>query len=358
MKYLLLLLLSLTTVVGYSSEVIKVVDAEDSSALPGATVFSKSGIILGLTDKNGEITITDTSFYPLYISYMGYEPENRVEKGTSLLKMRHAIYDLNEVVVKAGDRPVERVVCYMREYLSAVTDKESMLFYNEHMVDFFLVTGKVKGFKNHNTPRILKSNLYTRITQASRDSIFRPTSRDATLSWENLASLPQYTIDTANLLEEGSMVSKNGKFGVKEQLRLTPTTLVHQSDAMAEYKDHVYSPSFLKLLGLTLDFTELLDTWVYRRNENGFYDITDIVSGKVSVKNLGRGKILKKIFNSEDPVEMYAAYEIYPISFEYLSVEEAKEMYKNMPDVDMTVSPNALPLPDEISKMIEQASTR
>lgn len=356
MKQLLFLVLAILAFGYAGAEKIKVVDIEDSSALPGATVFSKSGIILGLTDANGEIEISGIENYPLYVSYMGYVPETSVPFATDVVKMNHAVYQLNEVVVNPAERPVTRVLCYMREYLSGVTNKDSLIFFNEHMADFFLVDGKVKGFKEHNKPRILKSNLYCRIMNENvPDSIFCPPSRDEALTWDMLVSLPKSTLDPSKILGDNVTLSREGKYGIKEQVRLTPSTFVYQNDLLADTKDHTFSPAIFKLIGFSLDFTEILSTLVYQRNESNTYNITDLISGTTSIKVLGRGKWIKKAFNSDQPVDMYASYELYPVSIEYLTPEEAKGIYKTAPDVEMTVSPNATPLPAEIQHIVEVA---
>lgn len=146
----------LLSVIYANANKIIVVDADDRMPLQGATVFSRGGTILGITDNNGEIEISSDKDYPLQISCMGYDPMI-AGKSLSTVLMSPATYQLKEVVVTPAERPVERVICYMREYLTGVAGKDTVIYYNEHIADYFLTDGKVKGFKQHLSPRILSS---------------------------------------------------------------------------------------------------------------------------------------------------------------------------------------------------------
>jgi hypothetical protein len=49
---------------------------------------------------------------------------------------------------------------------------------------------------------------------------------------------------------------------------------------------------------------------------------------------------------------MNSFYEIYPIEFEYLTNEEARELYNNPPFEPMNISPNAQPLDQSLQRII------
>lgn len=120
----LLILISFTTC--WAQHKLTVLDEEDSSPLGAATVFSNSGTILGITDKNGTLYIDSESSFPLTVRYLGYQPQTcGAEK--SVVKMRHIEIPLQEVVVTPSDRQVMRLICYVREYISGVTDRKSVV---------------------------------------------------------------------------------------------------------------------------------------------------------------------------------------------------------------------------------------
>ncbi|MDE5633812.1 MAG: hypothetical protein K2I51_03990, partial [Muribaculaceae bacterium] len=50
-----------------------VVGRDDGMTVAGATLLSATGHILGITDKNGAVTLPDNAVYPLTVRSMGYE---------------------------------------------------------------------------------------------------------------------------------------------------------------------------------------------------------------------------------------------------------------------------------------------
>lgn len=339
-----------------SQDRIRIIEAEGGQPLEAATIFSKDGQILGLSDKNGEFNKIRPRDYPLRISYMGYDPVTLNRDDSSTVNMLPAAYLLDEVTVTPGAHPVQRIVCYMREYLSGMAGQDSLLYFNEHIADFYLVKGKVKGFKQKNSPRILKSRLYARVSNEEyRDSIFKPQYRDDMIAWEQVISLPQEQFDLAEKTGANATNGKvEGKYSTKEIFTVTPHTVIRSIDYLADTKNHSMSPWIFKMIGFTLDFNEMQAGWVYNRNDKEIFEVQDLISGTFNVKVVGRGKFIKKAFHTDQPVEMFASYEIYPLESEYLSVEEAKDMLKNPPATPMTVSKNAAPLPPEIRRIVDK----
>lgn len=357
MRYVLL---TLTLLLGWTSQAkcrIRVVDSGNSTPLAAATVFANSGVIIGITDEQGFITIASDSDFPVTVKCLGYDPI-QCQAGVTEVGMDHSVFELHEVVVTPVDRPVLRVLCYIREYVSGATGTDTLMSYNEHMGDFFLPTRKkIKGFKTKSSPRFLRSRCYSRMANSDGlDSIFIPKYRDDSFCWENLVSMPSENVAESNVIKSGSKIdSIHGKHGVKQILRKNgESTYTIQTDYLADSKNHKMSPFIFKLLGLSIDITELQGSWIYRNNEGGVYSPADIVSGIFSLSVSGRGKWIKKAFRSETPVQMHSFYEIYPIEVEYLTVEEAKDLlYENPPRVSMTISPNATPLAPSTQRMVD-----
>ena len=73
----------------------------------------------------------------------------------------------------------------------------------------------------------------------------------------------------------------------------------------------------------------------------------------------GRGKWIKKAFNSSEPVQMHGLFEIYPVRFEHLTVEEAdRQLHQTAPATKFERSPLATPLPPSVSMLIDRAESR
>ena len=344
---------------GAIGERVAVVDGVDGTPLPGATVFGRSGAIVGLTDASGGIDVVNRADFPLTVRCLGYETAS-CRSGEGQVKLDPATYGLKEVVVVPVERPVVHMLCYIREYISGVTGTDTIMNFNEHMGDFFVPVRKIKGFKAVLSPRFLRSRLYSRIADSSRrDSIFRPDYRDDTFAWEQLMSMPKGKIDLGERICGGAATDTvMGKHGVKELLRRNGNNLTVKTDWLADSKNHTMSPFFFKLLGLTIDLTELQTCWIVSPSDNCSYTAADIVSGTFSVKVTGRGKWIRKAFHTDTPVEMYSFYEVYPMTTDYLTVEQAKDMLSNPPSPRIEVSPLAPELSPAIRRLVEEAQKR
>lgn len=360
MRCLFALLISLSAFTINANIKVTVVDDEDSSVLPYATVFGKSGIIVGLTNDNGEIVIASEKDFPIIIKCLGYEPLT-LSQSEDTVRMQHSTVNLQEVVVTPVDRPVMRLVCYVREFASGATGADTIMNYNEHMADFFLpVREKVKGFKPHKSMRILRSRCYSRKTNSNGlDSIFVPDFRDDTFSWEEMVELSTEPVYESDRIRNGQRNdSVPGKYGVKHIMRKTNGNYIVKTDHLADMKSHSISPFIFKLLGLTIDFTEFQGSRIYKANDEGVYRPNDIVSGTCSFSVIGKGKWIKKAFKTDAPVQMYAFYEIYPIDIQYLTVDEARDLWRNQPAPRIEVSPNASQLDPAIQHIVDVCRQR
>lgn len=355
MRTIMTIFVMLCAIAMFAKHKITIVDAEDSTPLVASTVFAKSGAILGLTDDNGNISIQSDNDYPITVRCLGYEPQ-LCQKGDSIAVMQHSLFNLREVVVTPVDRPICRLICYVREYVSGVTGNDTLMNYGEHMADFFLPTrDKVKGFKAKSTPRFLRSRIYTRMANSEGlDSIFVPEYRDDTFSWEDMVEMPYKSVTETESIRAGAKNdSIKGKHGLKHLIRKIGETYSLQTDYLADTKSHTISPLIFKLLGLTIEFNELQGNWIYHANDKGVYSPADILSGTFSLSVIGKGRWIKKAFKTDSPVQMYSFYEIYPVEVEYLTVDEAKESYKNPAKEPMRVSEYATPLSPAIQRMVD-----
>lgn len=339
---------------GYAYD-LKVYDREEKLPLTGATVFSQSGVIIGITDKDGSLFKISGKDYPLTIKCLGFN-QAICEKGESEVMLSPAVYELHEVVVTPAERPVMRVVCYVREYISGATGQDTVINFNEHMADFFLAPKKLKGFKSRLNPRFLASRLYAREADSKgRDSIYRPEFRRDDVAWERLLIFPEADVRLDDIFKEGAKVENvAGKSGVKKSSKLTSKFFSTQNDYLASYKEHKLSPWLFKMLGMTMDFDELQSNWVYNNNGSRVLSPSDLISGTFSISVLGKGRWIKKAFHSDDAVRLYGYYEIYPVEAEYLTKDEAKEIMENPPRVKFKVSSAATPLSPAIQRIVDK----
>lgn len=218
--------------------------------------------------------------------------------------------------------------------------------YNEHMGDFFVGDGKLKGFKTNDKPRFLTSRLRARVTNSEQnlDSIFVPEFRNDMVSWEQLIEFPKRRVE----IKTGK---KSGEFGIRETVTRAGELTTIRTDFLADEKNHRMSPLLFKLIGFSMDITTLQRTMIVSPSGGSSYNGADIRSATFTFDATATGKWIKKAFHTDSPVHMYAYFEVYPVEVEYLTIEQAKNLQKNPPRVKMQVSPLA-PAPDAAARQM------
>lgn len=341
---------------------IVVVEQTDNSPLQGATVIGKSGLIVGLTNEKGEITSPSVSQYPLTIQYIGFEPIT-IDAHSDTIALTPAEYSLSEIVVNPYERPIKRMTFYAREYASGATGSDTLQLFTEYMFETFLVDSdaKVKGYKKKDSNLRLKNlKRYARYTNsAGLDSISKPDESDeiTMLSWKDILSVPNFKIKVDNSrATQSTNLNENDSLGSptsgQYQLHKRNGVLSFISDPLTQYKDHKWSPFFLKLLGLTIDVDEMLATICYRVNEADSYSIDDFIYETYSMRMLARGKVFKRIFRTDQPILMNTYIELYPVSSTYITVDEYAEMRRDKTSLPFEVPTAVRPLSPAITSLI------
>lgn len=356
MKRYKLFLVALCCIGLLNAKVLLVRDVSDKEPLPGATVFSQSGIILGMTDGNGNIDISNPKDYPVSVTCIGYETGFATSLSDAV-DMQPKAFELSEFTVSTEERPVTRIVCYVREYLSGATSSDTIMHFNEHMADMFLTDRKVKGFKPQRTPRFLTSRLYVHeFDSLGRDTIYCAPYRDDTLAWEGLISFPEGRKEFSEKILQGATIDTvPGKYSIAQMIRRQGPLVSVATDYLSAYKEHKFSPFIFKLLGLTIDMTQLSSNLVVNPSDSLGYSARDLVSATFNFEILARGKWFKKIFKTDSPVLMQSFYEIYPVDIQNLTVEEAKQLRRSYPKQPFIESEYANPLPASVLHLINVA---
>ncbi len=352
---LLIVLVCLGLSTASARTMVTVTDASNGSPLASATVFTASGSILGLTDSDGRIAAAQGDF-PLTVNYMGFHTATAV-RGDSAVALEPKSYELSDVVVTPGSRPVLRITFYVREYASGVTPTDTVVIFNEHMADVFVPTQpKVKGFKKQTHPRFLSSRLRTRKANSQGlDSVFTPAQRNDDLCFPFLMDIPYFVSPLPDTIAGGAAeYTIDGKAGPLVTFRRQGDAIHINKDLLADTKDHKFSPAILKLLGMTADFTDISSSSAYRIAPDSTFSTKGVMFQSYAIRLTGRGKFFKKYFDTHGkPIEIYNYYELYPVDFEYLSAAEAKELQKNPPSPPVVSSPEAAPVSGMFARMLE-----
>lgn len=335
-----------------------VVDAFDSGPIVGATVFGRSGVIKGLTNETGCISIGENEI-PATIRCVGYEPFIAMLSDDTI-RMAPSAYQLNEVVVTPADRPIKRVLCFAREYSTGITGSDTMQYYCEYMAEAFVVDGKVRGYKRSDSrPAAKNHRRYARIVREGRDSIFIPTRQDdiTELSWfDFMAFIPEKEDAPEAILNGFEADTLSGKYGPKFIYGRKNGYYTVTADILSDHKNHKWSPFIFKLIGFTVDIEAGSWTMTFADRGAPSYSIHDFVCGTYNLHIVGRGKWLKKIFNTQQPIEMDTYLELFPVEITNCTVEEYREKRDDYTPVEFQYPSNILPLSPAVESLVNSST--
>lgn len=337
----------LATAIAYGKGII-VVGRDDGLPVAGATLLSASGHIVGITDNNGIVAQPDSLMYPITVRSMGYEVATITEArdSVSLIAVEYA---LPEISVTAAERPFRRVVWYAREYSTGTTGTDTLQLYSEYMLESFFVDQKVKGFHSSDKDLTTKAvRRYARISGANRtDSIFMPKESDdiIILAWGGtFCKLPEGKTEETTAIRGGALTdSIAGKYATDKVFRKGNARYTVITDRLSSHRNHSWSPSLFKLLGMTIDIENYISTFCFKQNEYGVYDVFDLLYSSVSLDVIARGKIFKWFFRSKESMKLNTYIELYPVEITSHSFEEYKEMRKDKTPLKFLLPETLLP---------------
>ena len=340
-----------------AAKTLTVVDATDKSPLEMATVIGRSGMIIGVTDSRGVLAVNYNEL-PVTIHCLGYETTKSSAENDTVL-IAPAVYNLDELVFSAAERPIIRVICFCREYSTGTSGSDTLQLYSEYMTQSFLSYKEIKGFKRGDYQQKRKSSRFVgRIMKNGNDSIFLPKSDDeiTLLSWSDLFNgVPGDTgKESRGIIAGHETDTIMGKFGPKIITRKKNGVYSIWTDYLADHNDHKWSPGIFKLLGLTLDLTSFNSTAAFAQSDDNIHNIYDFLSSTCNITILGRGKIFKKIFHVEKPILMESYFEIYPVSITHCTLEEYKELRKDKEELPFQKPQDLAPLSPAVATLVER----
>lgn len=362
MKKVISIILSATILLGtFHANAVKLVDAETKAPLPLASITDRSGNVVGMTDKSGEIPGLPKFSYPITFNYMGYASLQVQEPAEDDVKMIQQDYELPEIVIIPGARPLLHLIGYMREVTSVMSSSDSVTLFKESVVDFLVPVEKSK-IKGWNKARELASRTYVRMTNSSGlDSVSTGHEYEYMLWGNSHGLIPSVTKVPESI--KGADVACDtvmGKYYPKIVWWKNGDVTRWYGDALANEKNHVTSPWALKLLGLTTDFTEISKNYVFNTPDGDFISPTDLKQVSMTIDMLAKGKLFKNTFDSSSPVNVRTYVELYLTDREFLSEEEGKAIKKEIPSFqssDILDPTNANPLHPAIRRTVERVNS-
>lgn len=335
----------------------RVVDAVDNSPITSASIFDGSGNVVGFTTQDGDFSAVPDSEYPITIRCMGYEPLTISYPENKEWQLKPLFYELSEVVVDPAKRNVLKQTLYIREYYSLSSKTDTITYFIEHMAERFVPISKDGKFGGKTSPRIINSRCYTRHKIAEKDS-FSVASKSAVLPTFSFLDIKDKMISAPESFKgkTDNLYEKPGKSGMSMIYKQNSQTFTMIEDHLAEKKSHSASLFLLKMLGLDISLNQLITKYIYQVNDKGEYMPGDLLEGTVSVQGDGKGKYIRKILNSDEPILIRLVVEAYVADNEYLTKEDAKEDYKNKPSYIKFEIPSIVPpLTPAIQQLVQQA---
>ena len=324
---------------------VRIIDKETEEPLAKASVFDKNGKFIAVTDDNGIVpsNVTNSS-YPLNVRYVGYEPKDVVSPDEGDIKLEETSYELPEVIVDSESHNHMVITAYVRNYITRATEKDTIVSFEEQIVDFMFPVTKKSKVKGWNKARVLAQRTYDWGKNSKRDTVrYTEDTKGSSYSF-NLDD--KFVVPEAMAAGNAIKETMPGKFNDKETWQKRGDTYFLEKDGLADYKDHINKPALAKLLGLTMYMD--LDEAKYKFHENGKnkFSPEDVLEASVNYHMNLSGKGIKYAYDTKDPIDLYGYGEMFVIDRSYLTAEDAKELKKNPPVINMNFkAPENIPLP-------------
>ncbi len=311
----------------------RLLDAETGTPLPLASISDRHGNVIGMTSREGVIPKLEADCFPITFAYMGYEPvEVALPDGKDVL-LRQNLYELPEIVVAPGSRPLLHLTGYMREVSSQLGPTDSITVFRESIVDFLTPVEKTK-FKGWSKPRVLASRTFVRISDSSGlDSIGSGVDNEYMLWGDRFSFIPSSKAIPESMKGSGRFATDTvmGKYFPKNIWVKNGSMIRWYADMLADKKGHVYTPWVLKAAGMTSDFKDASFNYVFHKEDGNQLKPTDLTRMSLSIDILLRGKIAKWAYNSSGPLHLRTYIEFYLTDSEYLTETDGKALKKNPP---------------------------
>ena len=324
---------------------VRILDKETELPLAKASVFDKNGEFIAVTDDNGVVpaNVTNKS-YPLNIRYVGYIPKDVTSPNEGEIRLEETSYDLPEVTVDSESHNHMVLTAYVRNYITRTTGKDTVISFEEQIVDFmFPLTkkAKVKGWKK---ARVLAQRTYDWGKNSKRDTV--------RYSEDTKGYSYSYDLDDKFILPE-AMAAGNaikeiipGKYSDKEVWQKIGDTYFLEKDGLADYKDHINKPALAKILGLTMSMDQEESKYKFHENGKNQFSPEDVLEAVMMYRMNMSGKGIKYAYDTKDPIDFSGYGEMFVIDRAYLTAEDAKELKKNPPVINMNFkAPENIPLP-------------
>lgn len=322
-----------------------ITDAEDGTVLSKASIFDKNGYFIGVTNDDGSVPAEiDAGLYPLNIRYVGYEPIEVATPDLGVVKLVETTYDLPEVTIDAESHNLFLLTAYVRSYITQVTDKDTIVSFDEQIIDFMFPVTKKAKFKGWKKARLLGQRAYKQGKNNKRDTVvYGEGTKGGSYSFK---LSEKFVLPDAMAAGNSIMEIVPGKHSDKEIWKKIGDTYHLELDDVADYENHIFKPAIAKMLGMSMELLESDWQFKFKSNDKNNFTPEDVLEASVRWHLKFTGKVAKWAYETKNPIDFYGYGEMFVIDRAYLTAEDAKELKKNPPVIDLGFkAPENIPLP-------------
>ena len=327
-------------------------DAATGQPLAKASVFDKEGVFIAVADNEGRVpeSVSPES-YPLNIRYVGYMPVTVTSPEIGVVAMEESTYTLPEVVIDDVSRNILYLQVYVREYHTLDNSKDTVAKFIEQITDYAIPVGKAK-YKGWKKPRLLAGEEYSyRKMDRKKASVdtFVYKEQDRKSFTTNFDITQKFKLPEPVLSGEMTEYVKDGKYSVSERWSQTGDSYIYEDDALADYKDHAYQPAILKMMGASAAQTMDESRYRFEKGVKKGVGVENLIEASTNFNIILKGKLFKKVTEQNEDTNTSFYSEMFVIDRAYLTAEEAKELKKDPPYVDLKhyKIPDGIPAPPE-----------
>lgn len=326
MAYFILVLLGTVT-----AAATVVVDASTGLPLPKASVFDKKGNLVGVCSDDGLVPRLSPSLYPLSLRCMGYSSASIETPDIEKVSLLQIEFKLPELTVDNKKHQVLHIIGYVREYSTISTYTDTVMLFREKTVDFMIPARRTKHYKGWTYPRVLASKSYYHFSDANGlDSVSKYFSQN--FSWSDLVGVFK-SREIPHVLRDVEVGNDTifGKFSPSSLWKKRGNIIMLDNDILADKNNQTWAPELFRLFSMNVDFIKFYINYLFHEPGSNVVLADDIARMSFIIESNGRGKNLRSLFHTLDPIYMNTYGEIYITDKEYMTVKEAVKWEKRPP---------------------------
>ena len=359
LRIIVLFILLPFSVLGVGGSVNMVVaDSLTRRPLPGASVFDRNGMAIGISNNKGRLPHISQESYPLTLRYLGYK-EKAIPVITDTVFLMEQASNLPEVIVESPRHKVLHVLAYVREYSNLTTYADTIFMFREKMVDYMLTPDEKVRFSGWSNPRVLKSNSYYRFTNASGlDSVSSKCNQHFSWSdWVGIVSPPVLPEGVCRVTSGTDTI--RGKYSPTEIWVRNGDRISVSVNVLADTTSRRWVPNLSAFFRKQLDFEDFRVKFNYTDVGGDSISMIDLTGYSFNIESNGRGYDMFRFNRSDEPFFVSTFAEVYILDKEYITVKEAKKWVKgkfNAGDIAIIEPADAPEIQLPIQKLIARVN--